>query len=117
MQTARLSQDYHGFIRQPAVPWKKTVAGSAEEKRSRPAVFPAERVVEGEVLRNRSPSSDDHLDRILHRGRFVHAAANSADIASSTSSARRAINAYLDNAALSNSDSGVDRSRSIDYYV
>ena len=118
MQTARLSQDYYGFINQPAVPRKDTAAGRTDEKRSRPAVFPAERVVEGEVLRNRRTSPRDNLDQILNRGRFVHGAANAADITPNTSSTQRAINAYLDNAATSNSSGyGVDRSRSIDCYV
>ena len=85
--------------------------------RSRPAVFPAERVVEGELLRNRSTLTGDTLDQILQRGRFALGSANSSDATISTPAVQRAINAYLDNAATSNLGRGGGQSRSIDYYV
>ena len=117
MQAARLTQDYYGFIRQPAMSRKDTAADKPQANRSRPAVFPAERVVEGELLRNRSAPSGDTLDQILQRGRFAQGAATSADATISTPAAQRAINAYLDNAATSGMNGVADQSRSIDYYA
>ncbi|MEJ2651032.1 MAG: hypothetical protein P8173_04395 [Gammaproteobacteria bacterium] len=52
MQAARLTQDYFGFVRQPAVSRKDAGAALLEAGRTRPAILPAGRVVEGEVLRN-----------------------------------------------------------------
>lgn len=117
MQAARLTQDYYGFFRQPAIPRKDAGAGKPEAGRSQATVLPAERVVEGEVLRNRSAPSNDTLDQILQRGRFsfAGAAANSPDASTTSQSAQRAINAYLDNVATSGAGGG--RSHTVDFYV
>ena len=117
MHVARLTQEYNGYIRQPAMSRKETATDKPGANRSRPAVFPAERVVEGELLRNRSAPTGDSLDQILQRGRFAQGAANSSDATISTPAAQRAINAYLDNAASANMGNGGVQPRSIDYYV
>jgi hypothetical protein len=116
MQAARLTQDYYGFIRHPAVSRKDAGADKPQASRPPASVLPAERVVEGEVLRDRGNSTSDSLDQILHRGRFTAVAANAPDATLTTQAARRAINAYLDNAAIPNSSGGV-QPRSIDYYA
>jgi hypothetical protein len=115
MQAARLTQDHYGFTRQPSVFRKQTEADKTAASRSRPSVLPAERVVEGEVLRNRSNSAGDSLDRLLQRGRFANSAANSPDASPTARAAQRAINAYLDNAAAPGASGS--QSRSVDYYA
>jgi len=117
MQAARLTQDHYGFFRQPSVYRKQTEADKSAANRSRPSVLPAERVVEGEVLRNRSNPAGDSLDQLLQRGRFANSAANSPDATPTAQTAQRAINAYLDNAAAPGASSGGGQSRSIDYYA
>jgi hypothetical protein len=117
MQAARLTQDHYRFLRQPSVYRKQTEADKTAATRSRPSVLPAERVVEGEVLRNRSNSAGDALDQLLQRGRFANSAANSPDATPTAQAAQRAINAYLDNAAAPGASGGGGQSRSVDYYA
>jgi hypothetical protein len=118
MQAARLTQDHYGFFRQPSVYRKQTEADKTAANRSRPSVLPAERVVEGEVLRNRNNSAGDSLDQLLQRGRFANSsAANSPDATPTAQAAQRAINAYLDNAAAHGASGGGSQSRSVDYYA
>lgn len=117
MQAARLTQEYYGFIHQPAVSRKETGADKPEANRSRPSVLPAERVVEGELLRNRSTVTGDSLEQMLQRGRFADSGANSPDATISTQAAQRAISAYLDNATTPNLSNGGGQPRAIDYYA
>jgi hypothetical protein len=117
MQTARLTQQHYGFFRQSTVSRKETGADKAEANRSRPSVLPAERVVEGELLRNRNARAGDSLDQILQRGRFATGATNSTDTTLSTPAAQRAISAYLDNSASPHAGNGGAQPRSIDYYA
>ena len=115
MHTARLTQNYYSYFPQPVVHRNDTDPEQPAAKRSRPSIFPAERVVEGEVLRNRSVSSDS-FDQILQRGRFTDSAANSPDATITSQAAQRAVNAYLDTAATSDLNGG-GRPRTVDYYV
>jgi hypothetical protein len=117
MQAARLTQDHYGFFRQPSVYRKQTEADKSAANRPRPSVLPAERVVEGELLRNRSNPAGDSLDQLLQRGRFAKSAANSPDETPTAQAVQRAINAYLDNAAAPAASGGGGQSRSIDYYA
>ena len=112
MQAARLTQDHYGFIRQASVPKKQAAAN-----RSRPSVLPAERVVEGEVLRTRSSAAGDSLDQMLQRGRFANSAANFPNATPTAQAAQRAINAYLDNAAAPAASGRGGQPRSVDYYA
>jgi hypothetical protein len=115
MQAARLTQDYYGYIPQPTVLRKDTGPEKTGANPSRPSIFPAERVVEGEVLRKRGVSSDS-LDQLLQRGRFTDGAANSPDATLTNRAAQRAVNAYLDTAATADLNGG-GRPRSVDYYA
>ena len=117
MQVARLTQEYYGFIRQPALSRRESGADKSEASRSRPSVLPTERVVEGELLRDRSARVGDPLDQILQRRCFSDSAANSQGESFSTQAAQRAINAYLDNAATPNASKNGGQSRAIDYYA
>jgi len=117
MQAARLTQQYYAFFRPSTVSRNETGADKATAKRSRPSVLPAERVVEGELLRNRSARAGDSLDQILQRGRFTAGAANPSDTTISTPAAQRAINAYLDNSVSPLAGNGGAQPRSIDYYA
>jgi hypothetical protein len=116
MQAAGLTQDYFGFFRQPAVPRTDAGTGKPQANRPRPSVLPAERVIEGELLRNRNASASGSLDQLLQRGRFANSAVDAPDTTITTPAAQRAINAYLDNSTLPASGGG-GHSRSIDYYV
>ena len=117
MQTARLTQEYYGFMLQPGVSRTGTGADKPEANPPRPAVLPAERVVEGELLRKRSAPAGDSLDQILQRGRFANSTANSPDTTISGQAAQRAVSAYRDTAAIPNSSSGGSQPRAIDYYA
>jgi hypothetical protein len=117
MQAARLTQGHYGFLRQPSVYRQQTEADNTAARRSRPSVLPAERVVEGEVLRNRSNSAGDSLDQLLQRGRFANSGASSPGATPTAQAAQRAINAYLDNVAAPGAGGGGSQSRSIDYYA
>ncbi len=116
MQAARLTQDYSGFFRQPVVSRKDGGADKSQTNRSRPSVLPAERVVEGELLRNRTSGADNSLEQFLQRERLSESAANAADGAAGNRTAQTAINAYLDNAAMA-SGKGGGHTHSIDYYA
>jgi hypothetical protein len=116
MLVANLSQDYYGYFRQSAAPGQEPGADKPEVQRPRVAVLPAERVVEGELLRNRNKGASDALNEALQRGRFAESPANSQRSALSAHAAQRAINTYLDNAAQSTVSQG-GRSRAVDYYA
>ena len=113
MQVAKLTQDYYGFIRQAVSP-NNQQAGTqqAEPKRPRPAVLPAERLVEGELLRNRQRRPGDNL---LQRGRFSGNSGSPAEDLSAQA-AQRAINTYLDYATSPNAG-GAARPQVVDYYA
>jgi hypothetical protein len=111
MQVAKLTQDYYGLFRQSAAPGKES-----EARRLRPSVLPTERVVEGELLRNRAKRPGDSLDDAMHRGRFSAGSAHSQDKTISSLAAQRAINAYLDYAAAPNLSQG-GQARAVDYYA
>jgi len=116
MQVAKLTQDYYGFIRQAVSP-NNHQAGTqqAEPKRPRPAVLPAERPVEGELLRNRQRRPGDNLDELLQRGRYSgNSGSPTEDL--SAQAAQRAINTYLDNAT-SSTAGGAGRPQVVDYYA
>jgi len=117
MQAARLTQEYYGFIRQPAVSRKEAGADRAEANRLRPSVLPVERVVEGELLRNRSNSAGDSLDQLLQRRSFANGPANHPDAKISVQTSQRAINAYLDISAVPNAHNGADQARAVDFYA
>ena len=116
MQVARPTQDYYGFFRQPALSRKDTATDKPGANRSRPSVLPAERVVEGELLRNNRTTGSEAVDQFIQRSRFTQDAANSADSAIGGPGAQRAISAYLDNASATLAGAG-GASRTIDYYV
>jgi len=115
MQVAKLTQDYYGFIRQAVPPNQQTGAHQTEPKPPpRPAVPPAERLVEGELLRNRHRRPGDNLDEILQRGRFAgNSGSQAGDLGAQV--AQRAINTYLDTAAAPNPGGG--RPQVVDYYA
>ena len=110
MQVSKLTQDYYGF-RHPAVRGKES-----EARPLRSPVLPTERVVEGELLRNRAKRPGDCLDDAMHRGRFTAGSAHSQDETISSMAAQRAINAYLDYAAAPNLSQG-GQARTVDYYA
>lgn len=116
MQVAKLAQDYYGFVRQPIAPNKQVEAEQAESKRSRPTVLPAERLVEGELLRSRSNRAGKPVGDRPQRERFSNNSANSQDGGVNAQTAQRAINAYLDYAALPKL-SNAGQPRTVDYYV
>lgn len=117
MQVAMLTQDYYGFVRQSSVPNKQAGAEQAESKRPRPAVVvPAERLVEGELLKNRSKRAGNPLGDMLQRERFTFDSSQSHDETFNTKTAQRAINAYLDHATTPDLGN-TGRSRNVDYYV
>lgn len=116
MQVAKLTQDYYGFVRQSVAPNTQAGTNQAEPKRPTPAALPAERVVEGEVLKNRGSRTGAVLDELLQRGRFGNDSANAQGASPGSPAARRAINTYLDNTAASRA--GMDRQpRAVDYYA
>lgn len=117
MQITKLSQDYFGFVRQPAAA-SQPAAEQTQTKRSRPAtVLPAERLVEGELLKNRNRRNSDPLDQILWRSSLSNNDAASDQQGPVTAqAAQRAINSYLDYAA-SPQASGAQPSVRVDYYV
>ncbi len=115
MQVAKLTQDYYGFIRQAVPPNQQTGSQQTEPKPPRPAVPPAERLVEGELLRNRNRRPGDNLDEILQRGRFAgHSGSQAGD--TGAQAAQRAINTYLDYAVAPNPGSA-GRPQVVDYYA
>ena len=117
MQVAMLTQDYYGFVRQSTVPNKQAGAEQAESKRPRPAVIaPTERLVEGELLKNRRKEAGNPLGNMLQRERFTFDSSQSHDETFDTKAAQRAINAYLDHAATPDLGNA-GRSRTVDYYV
>jgi succinate dehydrogenase/fumarate reductase flavoprotein subunit len=115
MQVAKLTQDYYGFIGQSTLPNQQVGPDQTQQQRPRPNVLPAERLVEGELLKNRSKGGNP-LSDLLQRGRFAGSAANSQEGDLSAHAAQRAINAYLGNAA-SSSPASYDQTRTVDYYA
>jgi hypothetical protein len=116
MLVARLTQDYYGFTSQSTLPNKQLGLDRPEPQSPRPQVLPAERLVEGELLRNRSKGTSNRLGDVLLFGRFVDDAANTQEGCISAQTAQRAVNTYLDYAA-SSSASGYTQSRTVDYYA
>jgi len=115
MQVAKLTQDYYGFVRQALAPTTQAGTNQAEPKRPPPAALPAERVVEGEVLKNSGSRTGAALDEFLQRGRFSNDSANAPGASPGSPAAQRAINTYLDNAA---ARAGIDgQPRAVDYYA
>lgn len=116
MQVAKLAQYYHGFLRQTVSPYAQgTGPQPAEPKRSRPVILPAERLVEGELLRDRQRRPGAPLDQLLQRGRFTgNTGFRSEDIGAQA--AQRAINAYLDS-AVSPPPGAAGRPQVVDYYA
>lgn len=110
----KLTQDYYGFVRQ-SLPSDRQAAPEQAPPRSPPprpqTVLPAERLVEGELLKNRQKNSSG-LDDFLQRGRFANDAA-AADVTPQT--AQRAIDTYLGYANAPAGNAGV--ALSIDYYA
>lgn len=90
-------------------------ADKLEAGRGQLAILSGERVIEGEVLRNRSTPANDSLEQILRRRNFT-GEANLPDATTTSQATQHAINAYLENAATSGSGSGA-QSHTIDYYV
>ena len=116
MHVAKLTQDYYGFINPSTLPKKQVGTDQTQQQRPRPNVLPAERLVEGELLKNRTKGAGNSLGDLLQRGRFAASAANSQEGDISAQAAQRAINAYLGNAASSNS-AGYGQARAVDYYA
>jgi len=114
----KLTQDYYGFFRQPVQPDRQA---RPEQTPSRPqpqaprTVLPAERLVEGELLRNRSNGSNKTLDDLLQRSRFADQGAGSQDISAQT--AQRAIDTYRGYASLSQTAQGASGYRGVDFYA
>ena len=113
----KLTQDYYGFISQLVLPTRQTAADQTQPQPQpqRQTVLPAERLVEGELLRNRKAGGNT-LDELLQRGRFSGDSANSQRGGSGTSNVRRAINSYLDNAAAPRAGNP-GRPQAVDYYA
>ena len=116
MLVANLSQDYYGYFSQSAEPGQGPGADKPEAQRPRSAVLPAERVVEGELLRSRNKRTNDALNEALQRGRFADSSAQSQQATRSAQAAQRAINTYLDNAAPPTMSHG-GQARAVDYYA
>ena len=117
MHVATLTQDYYSFFQRTVSPaGKEPGTDKLETRRPRPSILPAERVVEGEVLRNRGKRTGAFSEETLQRGRFAAGSFNFHDETISAQAAQRAINAYLDYAAAPNLSVG-DRPRSVDYYA
>lgn len=107
----KLTQDYYGFIRQSLPRAGQEASGQAPSAAPppRPTVLPAERLVEGELLKNRYRQSST-LDDLLQRGRLADDTAPAVG-----QTARRAIDTYLGYAGASSGAAGV--ARRIDYYA
>jgi hypothetical protein len=103
----KLTQDYYGFIRQ-SLP-RAGQEAPAQAPSPRPTVLPAERLVEGELLKNRSRQSST-LDDLLQRGRLADDTVPAAG-----RPAQRAIDTYLGYAGVSAGAAGGPRR--IDYYA
>jgi hypothetical protein len=116
MQSARLTQDYYGFFPQAIVSRKDPGAGKQDSGRPQSSVFPTERVVEGELLRNRRARTDELLNRMLQHERFTTSSTIVPDDESVNLRNQHAIDSYL-NVASSSEMSSSSQSRSIDYYV
>jgi hypothetical protein len=112
MQVAKLTQDYYGFLSKSILPNKQAGLGRAP----RPAVLPAERLVEGELLR-KNKGAGNALSDMLQRGRFSGAAGSqSQDQANNLQSAQRAISAYLGYSASWAADNA-GQPHAVDYYA
>ena len=116
MLVANLSRDYYGYFGQSAAPGQQPEADKPEAQRPRPSVLPAERVVEGELLRGRNKYTNDALNEALQRGRFADSSVNSHQATLSAHAAQRAINTYLDNAAQPTVSKG-GQAHAVDYYA
>lgn len=109
----KLTQDYYGFLRQ-SLPIDRQAGPEQAPPRappSRQTVLPAERTVEGELLKNRNRNSSI-LSDLLQRGRFTDDSLPP-DVPPQT--AQRAIDAYRAYAGVPPGSGGT--SRSIDYYA
>ena len=116
MHVAKLTQDYFSYFQQSVPSGKEPGTDKLETKRPRPSILPAERVVEGEVLRNRSKRTGAFSEETLQCGRFAAGSLNYNDETISAQAAQRAVSAYLDYAATPDLSVG-DKPRTVDYYA
>ena len=110
----KLTQDYYGLLRQ-SLPVERQAGPEQTLPPSTPqrqTVLPAERPVEGELLKNRSRNSSVVGD-LLQRGQ-VNGDNASPDVSPQT--AQRAVDTYLAYAGAS-SAGAAGASRSIDFYA
>lgn len=114
MQVAKLTQDYYGFLSKSLSPNKQ--AGFGRAGSPRPSALPAERLVEGELLR-KNKGAGNALGDMLQRGRFSGAVGSQSQAqANSAQSAQRAISAYLGYAASAAGDNA-GQPHAVDYYA
>ena len=107
----KLTQDYYGLLRQ-SLPVDRQAGPEQTSTPQRQTVLPAERPVEGELLKNRSRNSSVVGD-LLQRGQ-VNGDNASPDVSPQT--AQRAVDTYLAYAGAS-SAGAAGASRSIDFYA
>ena len=115
MHISRAISPYLGYTLLPPPPGVGVAAGGRNIARGvtdTPQRPPAVRVVEGEILTGRSGAAEDNLARSVHtlRGAID---ADAREQAGGNATARRAINAYLEN-SLSHAGSGSARAFRID---